>query len=72
MSSLPQLTLAVAHYDRHLPLLDGTVQPEGIHLTVLEVGQAVRGKHGSDRHGRMLKHGEFDFAEVSLLSLIHI
>jgi 4,5-dihydroxyphthalate decarboxylase len=70
MSNPLQLTLAVAHYDRHIPLLDGSVQPEGIHLTVLEVGQAVRGKHGAGRHGRMLKHGEFDFAEVSLSSYL--
>ncbi|MGH2374821.1 MAG: hypothetical protein ACRDIC_15315 [bacterium] len=29
------MTLAVAHYDRHVPLLDGTVAAEGINLTVL-------------------------------------
>ncbi len=65
-----QLTLAVNHYDRHVPLLDGTVRPEGITLTVLEVGQSVPGRHGEDRHERMLQHGEFDFAEVSLSSFL--
>ena len=35
-----KLTLALSHYDRHMPFLDGTVQPDGIDLTVLMVGQS--------------------------------
>ena len=29
-----KLTMAVEHYDRHLPLLQGQVQPQGITLDV--------------------------------------
>ena len=65
-----KLTLALSHYDRHMPLLDGTVQPEGIELTVLMVGQSHPLKHGSDRHERMLQRAEFDVAEVSLSSYL--
>jgi 4,5-dihydroxyphthalate decarboxylase len=65
-----KLTLALSHYDRHVPLLDGTVQPEGIDLTVLMVGQSHPLKHGSDRHERMLQRAEFDVAEVSLSSYL--
>ena len=66
----PRLTLAVNHYDRHVPFLDGTVQPEGIDLQTLVVGQSVPGPHGADRHERMLNKGEFDIAEISLSSFL--
>ena len=33
----PKLTLALSHYDRHIPLFDGSVQAEGIELEVLQV-----------------------------------
>ena len=33
--------LAVNHYDRHVALVDGTVQPDGIALQTLIVGQSV-------------------------------
>ena len=65
-----KLTLALSHYDRHMPFLDGTVQPEGIDLTVLMVGQSHPLRHGSDRHERMLQRAEFDVAEVSLSSYL--
>jgi 4,5-dihydroxyphthalate decarboxylase len=64
MARVP-ITLAVSNYDRHGPLLDGTIVPEGVDLTVLEVAQSVEGRHGQDRHRRMLEGGEFDAAEVS-------
>ncbi|HEY7320932.1 MAG TPA: 4,5-dihydroxyphthalate decarboxylase [Candidatus Binatia bacterium] len=64
------LKMALSHYDRHIPFFDGTVRPEGIDLTVLEVGESIPLKHGSDRHGRMLQHGEFDICEVSLSSYL--
>ena len=50
-----KLSLALSHYDRHIPLFDGTVQAEGIDLEVLPVGQSSPLKHGADRHARMLQ-----------------
>jgi 4,5-dihydroxyphthalate decarboxylase len=64
MARVP-ITLAVSNYDRHAPLLDGSVVPDGVDLTVLEVAQSVEGRHGQDRHRRMLEGGEFEAAEVS-------
>lgn len=62
-----KLTLAVEHYDRHLPLLEGLVQPEGIELKAMEVTQA---SSSGGRHERMLQNQEFDAAEVSMSSYI--
>ena len=61
-----RLTIALSHYDRHIPFFDGTVKAEGIDLQVLEVGQSSPLKHGQDRHERMLQKGEFDICELSL------
>lgn len=69
MANVP-LTLAVAHYDRHVPFLDGTVALPNVDLTVREVGQSIPGRDGSDRHSRMLNQAEFDAAEVSLSSYL--
>jgi 4,5-dihydroxyphthalate decarboxylase len=69
MAGVP-LTLAVAHYDRHVPLIDGTVGVEGVDLTLLEVGQSIPGRDGERRHERMLQNGEFDVAEISLSSYL--
>ncbi len=66
----PKLTLALSHYDRHIPLFDGSVQAEGIELEVLQVGQSSPLKHGADRHSRMLQNGEFDICELSLSSYL--
>ena len=66
----PALKMAISHYDRHIPFFDGTVRPEGIDLTVLEVGESIPLRHGGDRHARMLQHGEFDICEVSLSSYL--
>jgi 4,5-dihydroxyphthalate decarboxylase len=64
------LTIALERYDRHFPFYDGTVPvPEGIDLKVLQVGQSVTLRDGTDRHGRMLK-GEFDVAEFSMSSYL--
>jgi len=65
-----KLTMALSHYDRHLPLFDGSVQGEGVDLQVLEVGQSNPLKHGQDRHERMLQKGEFDICELSLSSYL--
>jgi len=66
----PKLTIALSHYDRHVPFFDGTAQPEGIDLNVLIVGQSERQRDGEDRHERMLQKGEFDVCEVSLSSYL--
>lgn len=65
-----RLTLALAHYDRHVPLFEGVVTIPGIALDVLEVGQSAPGRHGSKRHERMLNKREFDIAEVSMSSYL--
>jgi len=65
-----KLTMALSHYDRHLPLLDGSVQAAGVDLQVLEVGQSEPLKHGRDRHERMLQKHEFDVCELSLSSYL--
>ena len=65
-----KLTMALSHYDRHIPLFDGSVRPEGVDLQVLEVGQSNPLKHGQDRHERMLQKGEFDICELSLSSYL--
>jgi 4,5-dihydroxyphthalate decarboxylase len=65
-----KLSLALAHYDRHIPFFDGTLQSGKIDLNVLQVGQSVSERDGDNRHGRMLKDGEFDAAEVSLSSYL--
>jgi 4,5-dihydroxyphthalate decarboxylase len=65
-----QLSMALSHYDRHIPLFDGSVHAEGVDLQVLEVGQSSPLKHGQDRHERMLQKGEFDICELSLSSYL--
>ena len=60
------LTMALSHYDRHVPLFDGSVTADNVDLQVLEVGQSDPLKHGQDRHERMLQKGEFDICELSL------
>ncbi|HTI85303.1 MAG TPA: 4,5-dihydroxyphthalate decarboxylase, partial [Alphaproteobacteria bacterium] len=66
----PKLTLAVSHYDRYVPLMDGSVAPKGFDLTVLHVGQSEDGRYGRDRHERMIQKGEFDVCELSLSSYL--
>ena len=66
----PRFTMALSHYDRHIPLFDRSVQVEGIDLDVLEVGQSNPLKHGQDRHERMLQKSEFDICELSLSSYL--
>ncbi len=64
------LTLALEHYDRHVPFFDGTVKPEEIELTAFHVGQVIPSRRGANRHERMIKDLEFDAAEVSLSSYL--
>ena len=65
-----KLTMALSHYDRHIPFFDGSVKAEGLDLTILEVGQSEPLKHGQDRHARMLQKQEFDICELSLSSYL--
>jgi 4,5-dihydroxyphthalate decarboxylase len=62
MSKL-QLTLACWDYDRTRPLLDGTVQPEGIDLNGIVLTPA-------EPFNRMLLFREFDISEMSFASYI--
>ena len=55
-----QLTLACGDYDFLRPLINGEVQPQGIELNVLTMPSP-------ERHGRMLRHEEFDVCELSLV-----
>ncbi len=65
-----KLTMALSHYDRHIPFFDGSVSPEGVDLTALYVGQSNPGTHGVDRHERMIQKREFDICELSLSSYL--
>jgi 4,5-dihydroxyphthalate decarboxylase len=56
-----RLTLACWEYDRTRALADGRVRPEGIDLNYLNL-------HVEETFYRMLRHREFDAAEMSLSS----
>jgi 4,5-dihydroxyphthalate decarboxylase len=60
-----EMSLAVEHYDRHIPLLDGTVKAEGINLKA-EYVPTLEGQ----RHERMINEQAWDAAELSLSSYI--
>jgi 4,5-dihydroxyphthalate decarboxylase len=62
---LPRLTLSFvsAYNERVEPLMDGTVQPEGLELIHTY-------SHPSETFWRQLKFGEFDVAEMSLSSYL--
>jgi len=58
------LTLACGDYEIVRPLIEGTVQPDGIELTVLT-------DMTSDiRHWRMIREREFDIAELSMSNFL--
>lgn len=66
-----KITLALSHYDRHIPFFDGTLPVLGqLEIQALQVGQSAPLTGGIDRHGRMINQQEFDAAEVSLSSYI--
>ena len=66
-----ELTIALNRYDRHVPILDGSVRPpKGVTLRPLLVGESHELAHGGSRHRRMLKEREFDIAEMSLASWV--
>jgi 4,5-dihydroxyphthalate decarboxylase len=62
MSKL-RLTLACGAYDLLRPLIEGVVVPAGIDLNVLTMASP-------ERHGRMLRHEEFDVCELSLVAYL--
>ena len=62
MSKL-KLTFACGDYDFLRPLFDGTVTAPGIDLNVLTMPSP-------ERHGRMLRHEEFDVCELSLVGYL--
>ena len=53
-----RLTMACWDYDRARPLLDGSIQPEGIEITPVI-------SRPSETFFRMLRHQEFDVSELS-------
>lgn len=57
------LTLACWHYDRTEALRDGSIRPEGIDLTYLDLPV-------EEIFFRMAKYAEFDVAEMSLSSFV--
>lgn len=57
------ITLACWDYDRTQPLADGTVRPDGVDLTYLTLPI-------EETFFRMLRHREFDAAEMSLSSYV--
>jgi 4,5-dihydroxyphthalate decarboxylase len=65
-----KLTIALSHYDRHIPFIDGSLQTDGIGLNVMIVGQSSPLRDGANRHERMLQSGEFDICELSLSSYL--
>jgi 4,5-dihydroxyphthalate decarboxylase len=58
-----RLTLACWDYDRIRALADSSVQPDGIELNTLNL-------HVEETFFRMLRHREFDVAEMSLSSYV--
>ncbi|MFB5193005.1 ABC transporter substrate-binding protein [Alicyclobacillus fastidiosus] len=62
MSKLP-LSFACWNYDRITALVDGSVQPEGIDLNYLNMPV-------EETFWRMMRHQEFDVAELSLSSYL--
>ena len=62
MSTL-RLSLACGPYDLLYPLIEGTARAPGIEFDVLTMASP-------ERHGRMLRHQEFDVCELSLVSYL--
>ena len=64
MSKKLQLTLAMGDYEIVRALKEGTVQPDGIELTILT------NMDSTTRHWRFLRNRDFDVAEVSSSSYL--
>ncbi|RZU33456.1 4,5-dihydroxyphthalate decarboxylase [Blastococcus saxobsidens] len=61
--STVRLVMACGDYDITRPLVDGVVTPKGVDLVTMTYPSP-------QRHWRMLKHHEFDIAEMSLGSFV--
>jgi 4,5-dihydroxyphthalate decarboxylase len=59
-----RLTLACGDYDRTRALEDGSIRPDGIELTYLRLPV-------EETFFRMLRHREFEVAEMSLSTYVH-
>ena len=62
MSKKLALSLACGDYEITRPLMDGTVEPDGIDLRVLA------GAGSRERHWRMARHNEYDVCEFNACS----
>jgi 4,5-dihydroxyphthalate decarboxylase len=58
-----KLSLACGAYDLLRPLIEGEVVPSGIDLNIVTMASP-------ERHGRMLRHEEFDVCELSLVAYL--
>lgn len=58
-----ELSLACGSYDLVRTLVDGQAQAPGVQLNVLTMASP-------ERHGRMLRHQEFDICELSLVAYL--
>jgi 4,5-dihydroxyphthalate decarboxylase len=58
-----KLCLACGYYDLLRPLIEGVVLPAGIDLNIVTMPSP-------ERHGRMLRHEEFDVCELSLVAYL--
>ena len=67
MANELRISMALEHYDRHMPFLDGSLSPNGLDIQVMFV--PVSGE-GGGRHERMIAHREWDVCELSLGSYI--
>ena len=62
MSNL-KLSLAIGPYDLLYPLIEGTARAQGVDFNVLTMASP-------ERHGRMVRHEEFDVCELSFISYL--
>ncbi len=70
MGEKVKLRMGLDRYDRHLPFFDATAPvPEGIDLSVDQIGQSSTLRDGRDRHARMVD-GVYDVAEFSMSSYL--
>lgn len=63
MPSRLRLSVSLGDYDINRPLIDGTVQPQGVEFIPLT-------QTSPERHWRMLIHEEFDVCELSMGSYV--
>jgi 4,5-dihydroxyphthalate decarboxylase len=67
MANELRVSMALEHYDRHMPFIDGSLRPNGLDIQTQFVTQ---GGEAGGRHERMLLHREWDVCELSLGSYI--